>query len=54
MPTYIYFVLYKLKELTPEEEERAKNEWEKITENGLLKLDSLEYMTTHGELSTTG
>jgi hypothetical protein len=32
MPTYIYFVLYKLKELNPEEEERARNEWEKITE----------------------
>jgi len=54
MPTYIYFVLYKLKELTHEEEERARNEWEKIRRNGLLKSDLSAYMIMHGGLSTTG
>lgn len=30
MPTYIYLVFYKLKELSQEEENRAKMEWEEI------------------------
>lgn len=30
MPSYIYFVMYKLKELSREEEERARMQWEEM------------------------
>ncbi len=30
MPTYVYIVFYKLKEMSDEEEERARREWEEM------------------------
>ncbi len=32
MPTYVFLIFYKLKQLTDEEEERARREWEDIME----------------------
>ena len=38
MPTYVFLVFYKLKYLTPEEEEKARAQWEEIMESWPAKI----------------
>ncbi len=38
MPSYLFLIFYKLKYLTPEEEEKARAQWEEIMESWPSKI----------------